>query len=203
MQTLLDKTISLKKQRQTKKQHEIEQMVPFVRDLCLKHKCKYIIDVGSGLGYFGRLLSDACPDLTIIAVEKNEDFQNEASKRNSNKKIINMSHTIDKNSSFNLISQIRKLLNEPDDKELNMGLISLHSCGDLTPNMINIFTKNKDEFKFMAAFSCCYQSMQPVNESNLHSTKNEFHNFPMSKSLKKFQFNLSLFALRLACQPSM
>lgn len=200
----VDKTEPTKKQK-TKKQHEIERMLPFVRDLCVKHNCKYVIDIGSGLGYLGRLLTDSCPDLTVIAIEKRTEFNSESSKRNNQtNRIINMSYTIDANSHLDLIDQIRTLINETTG-ELNMGLISLHSCGDLTPNMLKIFCENRNELKFMAAFSCCYQAMQPNSTTELQSEKKQFYNFPMSKCLKENNddFNLGLFGLRLACQPDM
>ena len=38
-----------------KKSYEIQHMMPFIKDLCLKHNCKYIIDVGSGLVRLKRL----------------------------------------------------------------------------------------------------------------------------------------------------
>ena len=33
----------------SKKSYEIQKMIPLVRDLCVKHNCKYVIDIGSGL----------------------------------------------------------------------------------------------------------------------------------------------------------
>ena len=47
MQVLNDN--SLYRGVSAKKVHEINQMVPFVRHFCEKYKCKYLIDVGSGL----------------------------------------------------------------------------------------------------------------------------------------------------------
>jgi len=67
-----------------------------------------VIDIGSGLGYFDRLLVKNCPNLTVIAIEKNEEFNAKASKQNSDVKtqIINMSYTIDKDSFQDLIPRI-------------------------------------------------------------------------------------------------
>ena len=33
----------------SKKSYEIQKMIPLIKSMCLKHKCKYIIDIGSGL----------------------------------------------------------------------------------------------------------------------------------------------------------
>ena len=107
-------------------------MLPFISDLCIKHDCAYVIDIGSGLGYFDRLLANSCPNLKVIAIERNEELSAKAAKQNSDAKsqIINMSCTIDINSSQDLISNIRTLINEPNS-DLRMGLISLHSCGKI------------------------------------------------------------------------
>ncbi len=203
-------------------------MLPFISDLCIKHDCQYVIDIGSGLGYFDRLLVKNCPNLTVIAIEKNEEFNAKASKQNSDVKtqIINMSYTIDKDSFQDLIPRIKQLLDKPN-ANIRMGLISLHSCGnefkqilssvysersilffsqgDLTPNMLKIFNANREDLKFITAFSCCYHSMQPLSDSIDHEEKIDFFNFPMSNALKQTDahFRLSLFGLRLACQQNM
>jgi len=193
----------------TKKNHEIEKMLPFISDLCIKHDCEYVIDIGAGLGYFDRLLTKSCPHLTVIAIEKNEQFTAGALKLNkNNEQIITMSFTIDQFNYMDLIKQIKLNLNKSVDTHLRMGLISLHSCGDLTPNMLKLFSENQNDLKFMAAFSCCYQAMQPINNDDssviqAHDLKKEFFNFPMSQALKKFKFSLNLFGLRLACQQNM
>lgn len=91
------------------------------------------------------------------------------------------------------------------DKE-NVGMISLHSCGDLTPAMLKTFTQSMNTgLKFLCAFSCCYHSMS--REGDVDGDK-KFSNFPMSASLKrvlteKDNFQLGLFGLRLACQQDM
>lgn len=49
-----------------------------------------------------------------------------------------------------------------DVNHINYGLISLHSCGDLTPTMMKLFN-HENKIKFISAFSCCYHSMK-LNE---------------------------------------
>ena len=57
----------------------------------------------------------------------------------------------------------RKFINgSTNDVARNYGLISLHSCGDLTPLMLKLFN-NVNEIKYLVAFSCCYHSMK-VND---------------------------------------
>lgn len=198
-----------------KKQYEIKAMMPFIRDLCIKNDIKYLIDIGSGLGHFDKYLVKNS-NVSVIGVEKQASFvegankrqlksqaSNENSSSNGPKRIMNMSFTIDDNCEANLITLIAKTMNENDPGSFeknrqNIGMISLHSCGDLTPSMMKVFEKNKEGFKFMAAFSCCYHSMVKLTNSE------GFKNFPMSQSLIKIMnnecFELSIFGLRLACQ---
>jgi len=77
-------------------------------------------------------------------------------------------------------------------------MVSLHSCGDLTPSMLRLFVSNQNrDLNMLVAFSCCYHSM--------HKDESGFNNFPMSKCLEKIlstkaDFNMSVFGMRLACQ---
>ena len=69
-----------------------------------------------------------------------------------------------------------RFLKEMENKlniEMNheFGMISLHSCGDLTPNMLKLFL-NESRIKFLAAFSCCYHSMK-YNEDGMIRVWNE------------------------------
>ena len=129
-----------------------------------------------------------------------------------NKQVFNISYTIEEDSGEELMHLVKKhLIGEPEGIEKRFGLISLHSCGDLTPSMLKIFSQNECELKFMVAFSCCYHAMQPegIADSASHALKTRFKNFPMSKCLRTVidqhcpHFNLGLFGLRLGCQQNM
>jgi hypothetical protein len=52
-------------------------------------------------------------------------------------------------------------LNEIDFPDPDTALIGLHSCGDLTPNVIRSFVKGKN-FKKLAIVSCCYHKMMDM-----------------------------------------
>lgn len=154
----------------------------------------------------------------MIGVEKQASFVDEANKQQAKrsqnsstppKRIMNMSFTINENCEENLIDLIGRTMeqNKPGSFEKNrdsIGMISLHSCGDLTPSMMKVFEQNKQGFKFMAAFSCCYHSMV---KSDSADSLQIFKNFPMSRSLKEImhaeKFDLSIFGLRLGCQQNM
>lgn len=112
-----------------------------------------------------------------------------------------MTYTIKDNCEMEFIDYLNKNLNEENKNITDKGMISLHSCGDLTPSMLKIF-KCDSELKFVVAFSCCYHRMS-INEHG------KFSNFPMSNTLKElianeyYGFDLSVFAFRLACQETM
>jgi hypothetical protein len=89
-----------------------------------------------------------------------------------------------------------------DSDSLKFGMISLHSCGDLSPNILKIFHKNKAHIKFLVNFGCCYHKMEEISANN-------FKNFPLSQTLRnKFDeryshFKLSKYALRVGGQENL
>ena len=88
-----------------------------------------------------------------------------------------------------------------DSEENRFGMISLHSCGDLTPNILKIFSQNKAHLKFLVAFGCCYHKMQTCGPN-----EECFKNFPFSKTLRNvfensfLDFKLTKYALRAGSQ---
>ncbi len=113
-----------------------------------------------------------------------------------NKHLVNVPFTLDSTNGSDLMALVEKYT-----LGKNFGMISLHSCGDLTPAMLYTFAKsNIEELKFICAFSCCYHLMESKTDGSVS-------NFPMSDSLKRVLnrtgFQLGLFGLRLACQQDM
>lgn len=100
--------------------------------------------------------------------------------------------------------ELRNALNVDNLDNSNFGLVSLHSCGDLTPNILQIFIENKLNIKFLLTFGCCYHRMQPTSNESY-----SFKNFPLSDYLKTLIKNecadlkLSKFSLRLGAQQNM
>ena len=155
-------------------------------------------------------------DVVVVGVEKQADFANESDKRDRSQRIVNVAHTLNETSGRRLIELVdESLASIPDGPRAlangNYGLISLHSCGDLTPLMLKIFKEDGQKLKFLAAFSCCYHKMAPVDDEHEQSAKKSGHrhfgNFPMSSTLKEIcnqesfrGFYLGTFGMRLACQ---
>ena len=82
-------------------------------------------------------------------------------------------------------------------------MISLHSCGDLTPHMLNIFSQNKNYLKFLVTFGCCYHKMEENGNCS------NFKHFPLSEALNnifksKFpNLKLTKYALRVGGQENL
>ena len=121
--------------------------------------------------------------------------------------------TLDENNLNEFICSVREAMKKMDnevknEKLENIGVISLHSCGDLTPTMLKLYNQKRSEInlKFMVAFSCCYHLMRQANDDDANS---DYLNFPLSNCLKQgmetdsAQFNLNKFAMRLACQQNL
>jgi hypothetical protein len=142
-----------------KKLHEISILTPFIINLCENHSVSNVIDIGSGLSYLGQFLA-LNSNIQIIGLESDENRVYLADKRLENQ--LDVKQKV-KNVTFKLHEdceeQLMDAISENSSYSLNLGLISLHSCGDLTPQMLKLFV-NQSKFKFLAAFSCCYHSMK-------------------------------------------
>ena len=103
--------------------------------------------------------------MNVIGLESQEDrvrlADNRLEKQQEIKdKIRNVFYRIEDNCEDDLLNLANEAKFDGDLSDTRKyGIISLHSCGDLTPTMLRIFAK-KHEFKFMVAFSCCYHSMK-------------------------------------------
>ena len=118
---------------------------------------------------------------------------------------------MDERSGGELMPVILKTLEDQNvcmdlEENQNFGIISLHSCGDLTPNLLKIFSQNKNYLKFLATFGCCYHKMEESNENDYNFN---FKNFPFSETLKNVfitkysAFKLSKFSLRVGGQENL
>jgi len=150
-------------------------------------------------GYFDQHLV-AHSDVNVVGVERKPDFVQGANARQSaDGRIVNVSYTIREDSEQELISLARAAHPSPGG---HLALVSLHSCGDLTPSMLRIFAANGcRDLRALVAFSCCYHSMEQEESGR------RFSNFPMSECLRKVVtatgFDLSVYGMRLACQQDM
>ncbi|ESO12643.1 hypothetical protein HELRODRAFT_159218 [Helobdella robusta] len=120
----------LKKNMNPKKVHEVERMAKFIDMKCKELDCKYIIDIGSGMGYLGFVMTKLL-DYKVLGIEISEKMS-----RKTNARAENGESGI------------------PD-----MCLVGLHCCGDLSVSTIKTFCQLKS-IKLLLLFSCCYHSMK-------------------------------------------
>jgi len=157
-----------KKRINLKKEHEIVNFANFIEQRCSQSGITNILDIGSGLGYLGEELTRK--GFQVLGVEGSEGHSERAEKR----KNINKSHNFDTvhlriDDSQECLQKLSSLT------PVNSCMVGLHCCGDLTPQLLNIFTKS-EQFASLMLVSCCYHKMCPA--------KDGFENFPLSSELK-------------------
>ncbi|XP_062597462.1 probable methyltransferase-like protein 25 [Saccostrea cucullata] len=140
-------TSELKRGMNPKKQHEVRHMAALVSDIATKTGCDVVIDVGSGLGYLGHVLSTVY-GLKVIGLESKSTHTSGADKRlfsENNENIMNvtfeMNDSEDSLSNFNtLISscleKFKKAEREkvPDDGNLSSSWSEVHSLNSAVRN---------------------------------------------------------------------
>jgi len=179
-----------KKGISAKKEHEIVNFANFIEERCNIIGVKSIVDIGSGLGYLGEELSRR--GFKVMGVEGSEGHSERAERR----KKVNDSHNFN-TVHLNIDNTQECLENLNSIVDEDSCLIGLHCCGDLTPQLLNIFIKS-NRFISLMLVSCCYHKMK--------QTKDRFENFPLSSQLSISVKNcerasvFSGFMLRLGAQ---
>lgn len=88
--------------------------------------------------------------------------------------------------------------------EEKLGLIGLHTCGNLAANSIKIWLKN-DSMKMLCNVGCCYHHIDEEFYKNPYLSSEEIDSstpsFPMSSHLKKLKYQLGRNARMIAAQP--
>jgi len=87
-----------------------------------------------------------------------------------------------------------------------IGMIGLHTCGNLAPDSLRIFLSNND-IKFVCNVGCCYHHLHEEFYTNPYMSPQEVNDrqtnprFPLSKFLREKKFELGKNALMVAAQP--
>jgi len=185
-------TNSQKRGISLKKEHEIVNFADFIEEKCSKSDMNNVIDIGSGLGYLGEELTRR--GLKVLGVEGSEGHTARAEKR----KDARDSH------SFETVHLkidgtqgcIDKINNLAEDRSC---LVGLHCCGDLSPNLLDVFS-HCDRVSSLMLVSCCYHKMSPSPH------KSGFDRFPLSSQVESAVHNsgktyvFNGFMLRLGAQ---
>ncbi|XP_019643925.1 PREDICTED: protein RRNAD1-like [Branchiostoma belcheri] len=86
-------------------------------------------------------------------------------------------------------------------------MVGLHTCGDLAPTMLKVFTRCSD-IRALASVGCCYMKMTCANESTARrdgpvdippQPVYSDYGFPMSQMAKRLNAELSYQSRELAC----
>ncbi|XP_046642019.1 methyltransferase-like protein 25B isoform X2 [Daphnia pulicaria] len=189
------------RQVKPKKQHELYRMGQCCAMISQVTKCQTVADVGAGVGHLSRFLSYG-HGLDVICLECEEKFGSAAVKLDSKLEescarqgITNI--TTPRHITLTLSPYTKNLMEllEPHIiKETSaVGLIGLHTCGDLGPTLIRNFAVDPG-IKFILAIGCCYMKMSLDRTSPVRG-------YPMSNFVQN-QLNpsfVSYEALEVAC----
>ncbi|KAK9712750.1 Methyltransferase domain [Popillia japonica] len=168
-------------------------------------KCRYVVDVGSGLGHLDRLLAYGCGFRTcgiecnekLIVRARNLDQLFEKQARAYNRDIllatntpIHIRYLIDP--TIDSVEFI-KLIRDAFETDEPFGIVGLHPCGDLGPTLLRLY-QSCTNIKFINIVGCCYMKLTTCEE-----TSSNRYGFPMSRFAVENKFHLSYNAREVAC----
>lgn len=161
-----------------KKIHEVEFMSQVIKNVADERGITSVIDLGSGQGYLSRALAFDY-GLEVLAVDMSEvqttgaiRFDKKALKsmNDQSEEHPNLKHVTEKITPENISQVLARW--SPDSSEDKRWLVTgLHTCGDLSPMIFNLFTESK-EVSCVVNVGCCYNALTPTG-------------FPMSEFLKE------------------
>ncbi|KAI9487312.1 MAG: methyltransferase domain-containing protein [Benjaminiella poitrasii] len=167
-----------------KKIHEVELMSQLIKSVADEKGITSVIDLGSGQGYLSRALAFDY-GMKVLAVDMSEiqtqgalRFDKKAMKaqQGTNNDLDdkstsqpNLKHVTEKITPENISQTLTKW--SPDSTEDKRWLVTgLHTCGDLSPLIFNLFAKS-EKVSCVVNVGCCYNSLTSTG-------------FPMSEYLK-------------------
>jgi SAM-dependent methyltransferase len=160
-----------------KKIHEVEYMSQVIKSVADERGVTSVIDLGSGQGYLSRALAFDY-GLEVLAVDMSEiqtlgalKFDKRAMKslKEEEAEHPNLKHVTEKITPENISQVLARW--SPDSSEDKKWLVTgLHTCGDLSPMIFNLFTESK-EVSCVVNVGCCYNALTHTG-------------FPMSQYLK-------------------
>nr|XP_023023967.1 methyltransferase-like protein 25 isoform X1 [Leptinotarsa decemlineata] len=197
----------------SKKSHEVDILSCVSAALKSISRTSHLIDIGDGRGYLSSMLA-LHYKIPILGVDASVINTHSAVKRVEKlSKIWNSVVKVDnektRKTTKDLYKQITKYVDEDIDldqlitdvfleKPCGLGLVGLHTCGDLAPTSIRIFSAN-EQIKTICNVGCCYhfisESFENEGDDNLCST-----GFPMSEFLKQKKFVIGRSARMIAAQ---
>lgn len=206
-----------------KKQYEVDHMSKFVGTLCRKQEIFTIVDIGSGRAYLSSQLSSSLFDnkFNVIAIDSSQSNVESSLKRVDimKRKTLVFSENNNETEKFKTFSQFIQSSTELHDLVLentqnkieneNYALVGLHSCGNLSNSIMNLFLNNqKSSRKLLCNVACCYNLLNEKYSKDFLSNHDfkktnikldDSSKFPMSLYLNSKKYSLSYNLRMLAC----
>ncbi|XP_017780520.1 PREDICTED: methyltransferase-like protein 25 [Nicrophorus vespilloides] len=197
-----------------KKSHEVETLSAIAASVRKIAKTSHLVDIGDGKGYLSSLIAFQ-HGVPILGVDAS--LTNTTSAIRRAEKLGKHWHTIAKTPKGavrigELYKQVTQYVTERTDfdalvhdvflqRTRGLGVIGLHTCGDLGPTSLRIF-KTNDNVKSICNVSCCYHLL---NENYIASGmqnlgQQQQQGFPMSQYLKNKKYSLGRATRMLAAQ---
>ncbi|XP_027698317.1 methyltransferase-like protein 25 isoform X3 [Vombatus ursinus] len=151
-----------------KKSHEVQvmsELIGYIADFC---GIKQVIDLGSGKGYLSSFLSMQY-GLKVYGIDSSNINTHGAKERN--RKLKKHWRVYQTRSRAHIGGQ-------------DCIMVGLHTCGDLAPNTLRIFT-SKSEIKGVCSVGCCYHLLSEKYEKECKDDTLEMWGFPMCQYLKE------------------
>lgn len=196
----------------SKKSHEVEILSTVCGKVHVISKTSHLVDIGDGKGYLSSFLSlhNKIPVLGIDASKINTEAA-----VSRVKKLSRVWNTISneglstkcKETSSDFYKQITMFVDDKVNlRELisdvflesptQIGLIGLHTCGDLSASSIRLFLGSED-VKSLCNVACCYHFISEKFGKADHFSQ---YGFPLSNYLKKKNFVIGRAARMIAAQ---
>jgi hypothetical protein len=165
-----------------KKRHEIQKIVPVLKNIKELSNFEYVVDIGGGVGHLSRVLSHY-HSIPSISLDRDPNFQKIGFERLSKYRKIEGARDVSfVNITFGKVAdeEILKTIFKPQAFSLG-----LHTCGVLA---VTVIQKSIDyKTTGLLSFGCCYHQLKPDID------------FPLSNFYKENQYlKLNLYALTLA-----
>ncbi|XP_077195062.1 putative methyltransferase-like protein 25 isoform X3 [Paroedura picta] len=142
-----------------KKSHEVQLMSTLVDGIAKYNGLNQVIDLGSGKGYLSSFLSMQY-NLKVYGIDSSNTNTHGANERNR---------------------KLKKHWRAYQNQDCVM--VGLHTCGDLAPSTLRIFTA-KPEIKAVCSVGCCYHLLSEEHETEKGDIQGAW-GFPMCQYLKE------------------
>lgn len=167
---LITSGIKLNRFMSTKKSHEVEALSALAANIYNISNTSHLIDIGDGKGYLSSMLA-MHHKIPILGIDASYINTNSSVKRVE--KLSKVWNSLVPNESSNkkettshLYKQITCFVNETLDlnqliedvfmeRASGLGLVGLHTCGDLASSSLKLFTTN-DNIRTICNVGCCY-----------------------------------------------